>query len=247
MRRALPLVLFTCPAFIAAAGPADDRAKLQGVWHSPADAKLKARVIVMGDKVGFTVGDVAANPPVPGSTFVGLADAKLTAAGGKTYAEIEITRDYTRKLEYRFEKDGLVVGIDRAAYPLRRANTRAVDPAAKPLAGTWTVTEVGAKGMTAPGKAAGFESVSFAGDRYVLRGTGGKEFVNSFYRVGEAKDGRAELDVFGLKADPSIAALVEVKGDALTLAQPLRPGGPRPAGFDTAAGDTFVIKATRAK
>jgi uncharacterized protein (TIGR03067 family) len=248
MRRALPLFLLACPAFVAAADPADDKARLQGVWHSPADAKVRARVIVMGDKVGYAVGDVTANPPVPGSTFVGLADAKLVSAGGKSYAEVEITKDTTRKLEYRFEKDELVVGIDRAEYPLRRANTRTADPAAKPLAGTWTVTEIEAKGMKVPAKASGIEAVVF-GDRYVWKGQGGKELLNSFYRVGEVKTGRAELDVYGMKADATFPSVVEVKGDELTIAQPLRPGTTpsRPAGFDTAAGDTLVIRATRAK
>ncbi|HEX4609413.1 MAG TPA: hypothetical protein VH092_14545 [Urbifossiella sp.] len=248
MRGLLLLGVFTASCLVvAAADPPAGPAKLQGVWHSPADAKVPVRVIVLGDKVGYMIGDVAANPPVPGASFVGLTRAKFAEAGDKQQAELMIAKDYTRKVEFRVEKDGLVLGVDKAEHPLRRANTRDGDPAAKPLAGTWTIAEVGAKGMSAPGKDAGLESLSFAGDRYVLKGVGGKELLNSYYRAGAAKDGRVELDVFGLKADPTITALVEVKGEALTLAQPLRPGGPRPAGFDTVVADIFLIRATRAK
>lgn len=243
MRYALSAALFLASTLAAVAQPADDRAKLQGVWHSPAGAKLPLRLLVLGDKAGYLIGDATATPPVPGSAFVGLTDARF----GPAHVEVVVTKDYTRRLEYRFEKGQLVVTLDKAEYPLARVNTRGDDPAAKPLAGAWAVTEVAAKGMSAPGRAAGFESLTFAGDRYVLRGTGGKEIVNSFYRVGATKDGRAELDVFGFKADPTFVALVEVKGDDLTLSQPLRPGGPRPAGFDSAAAEILVIRAARMK
>ena len=130
MRRAVLLFLLACPAYVAAADP-DDRDRLQGVWHSAAGAKLPVRVIVMGDKVGHAVGDPAATPAVPGSAFVALTEA--TFKGG--VAELAITTDYTRKLHYRFEKDGLVVGLDGKEYPLRRVNTRATDPPAKELVG----------------------------------------------------------------------------------------------------------------
>jgi uncharacterized protein (TIGR03067 family) len=242
MRRAVLLFLLACPAFVAAADPAD-RDRLQGVWHSAAGAKLPVRVIVMGDKAGYAVGDPTATPAVPGSSFVGLTEA--TFKGG--VAELAITKDYTRKIAYRFEKDALVVGLDGKEYPLRRVNTRATDPAAKELAGTWTVTGAEVKGVKVPAAAAGIESLTFAGDRYVIKAPGGKELLSSFYRLGEAKAGAVEFDVFGMKADPSIAVLLEVKGAELTLAQPLKAGGPRPAAFDSAAAEVLVIRATRAK
>lgn len=248
MRRVLLLVLLVCPALaVRAAEPTDDRAKLQGVWHSPAGAKLPARVIFMGDKAGYTVGEPGAKKPAPGASFVALSDAKLGEEGGKKFAEIAVAKDYKTKLGYRFEKDGLIATINDKEYPLRRVSTRADDPAAKPFAGDWTITGVEAKGMKLPAKDAGLESVSFTGDRYIWKVTGGKEVLNSFYRLGELKDDRAELDVYGLSADPGFPSLVELKGDELTIAQPTQRGGKRPAGFDTANADVLVIRATRAK
>jgi hypothetical protein len=93
----------------------------------------------------------------------------------------------------------------------------------------------------------GVESLTFAGDRYVVKAPGGKELLNSFYRLGDAKAGRSDLDVFGMKADPVIAAVLEVKGAELTFAQPLKPGDPRPAGFDTAAAEVLVMRAKLTK
>lgn len=242
MRRAVLLFLLACPAVVAA-DPVDDRTKLQGVWHSAAGAKLPVRVLVMGDKVGYAVGDATATPAAPGSAFVALSDAKVE----KGVAELMITKDYTRKLAYRFEKDGLVVGLDGKEYPLTRVNTRATDPSAKGLAGTWTVTGAEVQGVKLPAATAGLESLSFVGDRYVVKAPGGKELLNSFFRLGDAKAGRTEVDVFGMKADPTITAVLEVKGEELTFAQPLKPGGPRPAGFDTAAAEVLVIRAKLAK
>lgn len=242
MRRAIPLLLLAS-AFVAAADPPDDRGKLQGVWHSAPGAKLPVRVIVMGDKVGYAVGDATATPAVPGSAFVGLTEATV----GKGVAELAITKDYTRKLGYRFEKDGLLVSLDDKEHALRRVNTRAADPAARGLVGTWTVTGAEVKGVKLTPAMSGVESLTFAGDRYVVKAPGGKELLTSFYRLGDAKAGRAEIDVFGMKADPVIAALLEVKGAELTFAQPLKPGGPRPAGFDSAAAEVLVMRATRAK
>jgi hypothetical protein len=247
MRRVLPLFLLAAPAFVAAADPADDRTRLQGVWHSEAGAKLPVRVIVMGDKAGYAVGDATATPAVPGSAFVTLSEAKLGTAGGKAFAELVITKDYTRKLDYRFEKDGLVLGIDKAEYPLRRVNTRAADPGAKVVAGVWAVTGAEVKGVKLTAAMAGIESLSFAGDRYVVTAPGGKELLSSFYRLGPSKGGRADLDIYGMKADVFIAAVLEVKGAELTFAQPLTPGGARPAGFDTAAAEVLVVRAARMK
>jgi uncharacterized protein (TIGR03067 family) len=243
MRRAVPLFLFACPAVLFAADPADDRGGLQGVWHSAAAAKLPVRLLVMGDRVGYAVGDATATPAVPGSAFVALTDATFT----KGVAELTITKGYTRKLGYRFEKDGVLVTIDGKEYPLRRVNTRATDPAAKVLAGTWTVTGAEVQGVKLTAATAGVESLTFAGDRYVVTAPGGKELLNSFYRLADGKAGRVECDVFGMKADPVIAALLEVKGAELTFAQPLKPGGPRPAGFDSAKAEGLVIRAARAK
>ncbi|HYH65408.1 MAG TPA: hypothetical protein VD866_11995 [Urbifossiella sp.] len=243
MRRAVPLFLFACPVFVAAADPADDRAKLQGVWHSVAGAKQPVRVLVMGDKIGYAVGDATATPAVPGSAFVSLTEATVA----KGVAELVITKDYTRKLGYRIEKDGVVVTLDDKEYPLRRVNTRATDPAAKELAGTWTLTGAEVKGVKLTPAMSGIESLTIVGDRYVVKAPGGKELLSSFYRLGDAKAGRADLDIFGMKADPSIAARLEVKGDELLFAQPLKPGGPRPTGFDSGAAEVLVLRATRAK
>jgi uncharacterized protein (TIGR03067 family) len=247
MRLVLTLALLASPALAAlAADPPDDRAKLQGVWHSPPGAKTQARFLFLGDKAGYTVGDPAAKKPEPGSAFVGLSEAKLSEQGGKKTAEIVVSKDYTRKLEYRFDKDGLVVSIDGKEHALKRVNTRADDPAGKKLAGTWAVTGLEAKGMKFGAKEGGLETVTFTGDRYVWKG-GGKEVLNSLYRMGELKDGRAEFDVYGLSSDPAFPSLVELKGDELTIAQPVKRGGPRPTGFDTAKADVLVIRATREK
>lgn len=246
MRRPVAFLLFVGSALAAAAAD-PDTSNLQGVWHSPPDAKPAVRVIVMKDKVGYVVGGVAADPPQPRSTFVALSDAKLKEAGGKTVAELEIAAGVTRTLELRPEKDGLALAIDKKEYRVRRANTTAADPAAKAVAGAWAIASVSAKGQTVPAKLAGLESLAFAGDRYVVKGPGGKELLSSFYRLGDEKDGRRELDVFGMKADPSIRALVEVKGDDLALAQPIVAASARPTGFDTADGKALVIKATRGK
>jgi uncharacterized protein (TIGR03067 family) len=247
MRPVLLITLLIAPVFLVRAADRDDRARLQGVWQSPADAPVRARIIFFDGKIGYAVGDVAAKTPKSGSTFVGLSEAKYGESGGKHFADLEIAKDVKRHVEYRFDKDDLVVGLDGKEYRVQRINTRADDPAAKKLAGTWKVTEVEAKGMKATGKNAGLESVAFTGDRYVWKATGGKEALNSLYRLGEFKDGRASLDVFGMKADPALLALVELKGDTLAIAQPLKPSATRPPGFDTAAGDTLVIRATRAK
>ena len=248
MRPALLIALITGPVLLVSAAEPDDRAKLQGVWQSPPDSLVRARVMFLDGKIGYAVGDVTAKTPQPGSSFVALQDAKYGASGDKHFADLEIARDVKRHLEYRFDKSELVVNLDGKEYRLQRINTRAEDPAAKKLAGTWKVASVEAKGMTAPGEKSGLDSVAFTGDRYMWKATGGKEALNSFYRLGEFKDGRADLDVFGMKPDPVILALVELKGDTLTIAQPLKAGtATRPTGFDTKAGDTFVIRATRAK
>lgn len=253
MRRLTPficLALFASSALaVWAADPPDDRAKLQGVWHSPADAKLKARVIFVGDKAGFTIGDPGAKTPVPGSSFASVAEAKLGEEGGKKYAEMTYGKDTKRRVEYRFEKDGLVVVIDGKEYPLRRANTRAADAPAKNFSGNWTVTALEVKGTKQEAGGKDLGSVAFTGDRFVWKGPDGKEYLNSLYRLGEAKDGRAELDIFGLKADPVIPMLVEVKGDELTVAMPSKPGdnAARPTGFDTKASEILVLHAKRAK
>jgi uncharacterized protein (TIGR03067 family) len=241
MRHAVLLFLLAVPA--VAADPADDRSKLQGVWYSAPGAKLPVRVVVMGDKVGYAVGDVAATPAVPGSAFVGLTEATVA----KGVAELAITKDYTRKLGYRFEKDGVVVTLDAKEYPLRRVNTRGTDPAAKELAGTWTVTGAEVKGVKLTAAMSGIESLAFAGDRYVVKAPGGKELLSSFYRLGDAKAGRADLDISGMKGDPTIAVRLEAKGDELLFAQPLTPGGPRPTGFDSAAAEVLVVRAKRGK
>jgi uncharacterized protein (TIGR03067 family) len=251
MRLAKPLGLVAFlvgPALAAfAADPPDERAKLQGVWHSPADAKLRARVIFVGDKAGFSLGNHDAKTPAPGSSFVAVSETKLGEEGGKKFAEIIVAKDYKKKVEYRFDKESLVVRIDDKEYPLARVNTRADDAAAKKFAGTWTVTGAEAQGMKLGAKEAGLESVSFTGDRFVWKAAGGKEILSSLYRIGELKDGRGELDIFGLKADPIFPALVELKGDELVIAQPTKAGGARPTDFDTAKGDVLVIRATRAK
>lgn len=246
MRHASLLALLLCPAAtLLGADPPDDRTRLQGVWLSPPDAKLPVRLIAFDDKLGYTVGDPTATPAVPKSSFVALSPAELREEGGKRVAELAITKEVKRRVEYRLEKDGLVVGIDGAEHPLRRANTRPDDPAAKPLAGTWTVTGMEAKGKKATAKEAGFDAVTF-GDRYAWKGPD-KVALNVFYRLGPVKDGRAELDVFGMKGDVVIAALVEVKENEVAIVQPLKPGGDRPTGFDTAGGDVLVIRAKRAK
>jgi uncharacterized protein (TIGR03067 family) len=247
MRRLLCLTLLACPALALAADPPGDKAKLQGVWNSTGDAPLKAKLIVMGDKAGYTVGDPAAAKPVPGSSFVALSEAKFGEEGGKKFFDLLVAKDYKDRVEYRFDKDGLVATVKKKDYPLRRANTRAGDPRAKKFAGTWSITSVETKGQKASGKDAGLEAVAFAGDRYLWKAAGGKEVLNQFYRLGEPKGGKAELDVYGMKGDVAIPALVELKGDGLTIAQPIKPGGARPTGFDAKGGDTFVIHATRAK
>ena len=244
------VALFACAALAAeAADPADDRAKLEGVWHSPADAPARVRVIFFQGKAGFAVDNPKAKGAEPTSSFAALADAKFGEEGGKKFAEMSYGKDTKRRVGYRFEKDGLAVSIDGKEYPLRRASTRADDPAAKKFAGNWTVTVLEVKGMKQEAGEKGAGSVAFTGDRYVWKGPDGKEFLNSLYRLGEPKDGRAELDIYGLKADPVIPMLVEVKGDELTVAMPAKPGdkAARPTGFDTKGNDILVIRARRAK
>jgi uncharacterized protein (TIGR03067 family) len=249
MRRLLSLALMACPALAFAADPPDDRAKLQGVWHSPADAPVKARVIFLGDKAGYSVGDPGAEKPVPGSSFMALSDAKFGEEGGKKFVELVVSKDYKPRVDYRFDKDGLVMSINKKEYPLRRANTRADDPAAKKFAGAWKITALEVKGMKQEAGAMDVGSIAFTGDRYVWKGPNGKEFLNSYYRLGEPKDGRAELDIYGMKADPAIPMIVELKGDELTVAMPAKPTekAARPKGFDTKAEETLVMRATRAK
>jgi len=231
--------------------PADDKAKLQGVWHSPADSKRQLKIMFLDDKVGYSVSDPAAKPPASTSSFTALSPAKFAGSGDKRAFEIPITKDTIRRVEYRFDKDKLAVTLEGNEYPVERVNTRAADsPAAKKLVGTWTVASVEAKGAETAGKNSGLEAVVFTEDRVVWKAPGDKEVLNAFFRYKPANKGPAEFDVFTLNPDFVIQAALEASGDEIRLAQSLKPAekaAGRPIEFDTKKAEIVVIKAKRAK
>lgn len=256
-RTAVPglLALAACIAPLAAAdppnAPADDRAKLQGVWESPAGAKGSMNIIFFDDKVGYSTKNPGAQPPATTSSSVALSPAKRIDMEGKAQFELQVAKDYSTKIDYRLDKTDLVIGVNKAEYTVARVNTRASDSAAaKKLVGTWAVTGLEAKGMSIEPKAGGLEAVVFTDDRYAWKAPGGKELLNSFFRLGEPKKGTAELDIYGLKPEVAITALLEVTGDELRIAQPLKAGAKgagRPTGFGSTAAEILVVKAKRAK
>jgi uncharacterized protein (TIGR03067 family) len=230
---------------------AEDLKALQGVWQSSPDAKRQLTIMFRDDKVGYLVTDPAAQPGATPLSFMALSAAQHKEAKGKRSFEIEVAKDYVKRVDYRFEKGKLVIAMEGAEYKVERANARAsTNPAAKKLVGTWKVMGIEQKGRKGRAAQAGLEAVVFTEDRYILTAPGGKELLNSFYRLDSGKE-PATMDWYGMKPDFIIPLIYELKGDELRLAHPplnrVAKGARRPTSFDTEKTDTMLIRAERSK
>lgn len=254
-RLLLPVTLLTalCASADKDAGGSlpDDLKTLQGVWQSTPEAKRQLRILFLDNKVGYLVRDPAGKPDAGPLSFVALSAASHKEEKGKRFFEMEITKDYVKRVEYRFDKGALVLTVDGTAYKMDRLNTRAsADPAAKKLVGTWKVTSAEFKGKVGKPSDVGLEAVIFTDNRYVLKAVGGKEVLNSFYRIDAGKS-PAVMDWFGMKPDFVIPLIYEQKDDEIRLAHPplrlVGKGAKRPESFDTTKSETLVIRAKREK
>jgi uncharacterized protein (TIGR03067 family) len=230
---------------------AEDLKALQGVWQSSPDAKRQLKIMFREDKVGYLVTDPKAEPSATPLGFVAQSAAQHKEAKGKRSFDIEVAKDYVKRVDYRFDKGKLAITVDGVEYKVQRANTRAsTQPAAKKLVGTWKVLGVEQQGKKATAAEAGLEAVVFTEDRYILTGPGGKELLSSFFRLDGGKE-PATMDWYGMKPDFIIPLIYEVKGNELRLAHPplnrVAKGARRPTSFDTEKTDTMLIRAERSK
>lgn len=230
---------------------ADDLKALQGVWQSSSDAKKQLKIMFMDNKIGFDVTDPKAKPGERLLGFLGLSTAQHKEVNGKRHFHIDIAKDYAKRVDYRYAKSVLVVGVDGADYKVERANARASSNSeAKRLVGTWTVTGIEQHGRRGSAKDSGLEAVVFTEDRYIMVTTGGKQLLNSFYRLDAAMK-PAAMDWFGMKPSLVIPFIYELKEDKLRLAHPpfalAAKGAKRPKSFDTKNSDTMLIRAERSK
>jgi uncharacterized protein (TIGR03067 family) len=228
---------------------AGDLKALQGVWQSAPDAKKQLKILFRDDQIGYLIADPAAGAGAAPLSFLALSTARHKAAKAKRYFGIEVSKDYSRRVDYRFDKGKPIITLDGADYPVERVSVRAsTNPAARKLLGTWKVTGIESRGKKAPATATGLEAVVFTEDRYFLTGPGGKELLNSFYRL-DAGKAPATMDWFGMKPDFVIPLIYEVQGTELRLAHPplnqVGKGAKRPTSFDTEKSDTLLIRAER--
>lgn len=229
----------------------DDLKALQGVWQSTPDARKQLKIMFMDDKVGFEIADPKGKPGEGVQGFLALSAAQHKEAKGKRYFRVEVAKDYVRQVDYRFQKDGLVFGLDGAEFKVERANTRAsTNPMAKRLMGTWKVTGIEQQGRKGRAKDSGLEAIVFTEDRYILKAPDGKELLNSFYRVNAAGEPES-MDWYGMKPTFVIPLIYEVKGDEIRLAHPpfarAAKVAKRPISFETKGSDTMLIRAERSR
>lgn len=229
----------------------DDLKALQGVWQSSAAAKKQLKIMFMNDKIGFEIADPIAKPGEAPLAFLALSTAQHKDTKGKRHFRIEIAKDYFRQVDYRFDKSGLVLSLDGAEFKVERANTRAsTSPMARKLVGTWKVTGIEQRGQKGGAKDSGLDAVVFTEDRYILKAPGGKELLNSFYRLNSAGK-PASMDWYGMKPNFIIPLIYEVKGNEMRLAHPpfalAAKGAKRPTSFDTQGSDTMLIRAEQSK
>ncbi len=229
---------------------ADDLKKLQGVWQSAPNAKKQLKIMFMNDKLGYDVSDPKAKPGEGLLNFLALSNAQLKDTKGQRAFEIEVAKDYVKRISYRFDKDSLTITADGDEYKVERASTQASANAdAKKLLGRWRILDVEHQGKKQKLTDFGLDAIVITEDRYQLIGPGDKELLNSFYRVDATKT-PAIMDWYGMKPTFVIPLIYEIKDNEIRLAHPpfhlIGKGAPRPANFD-AKNDTLVIRADRKK